>query len=98
MAVKVLIKRDSISNFTTSGFVPRSSEIVAAHDTAKSRVVYKIGDGKTSWAELPEVTKIDEIDRFKVYTAGKEAIEVFLKPESIKNFLEEQDSEVIKHG
>ena len=97
MAVKVLIKRDSIDNFIANDFVPRSSEIVAAYDSAKSRVVFKIGDGKTSWTELPEVTRIDEIDRFKVYTAGKEAVEVFLKPESIKNFLEEQNSEGIKY-
>lgn len=87
MSVKVLIRRDSVENFTTSAFVPLAFELVSAYCTDSDKIIYKIGDGKTSWEKLPEVERIEEINGFKVYTEGKEAIEMFLNPFSIKEFL-----------
>ena len=92
MSVKVLVKRDSVANFTTESFIPREYEFISAYDEESGRIVYKIGDGKTAWVDLPEVTTIDEIDRFKVYfTSGKEAMQMFLKPQSIQAYLDEGD-------
>ncbi len=95
MALKVLIKRDSTKNFTIDNFVPREHELVSAYEQDSKRVIYKFGDGKTSWENLPEVTKISEIDRFKVYTrrSGTETIEMFLNPLSIEEFLKKGSDE-----
>ena len=93
MQVKVLVRRDSIENFTTTAFIPHEHELIAAHGVDSNTIIFKIGDGKTSWAELPEVKTIEEIDRFKVHCNGKEAIEMFLKPESIQEFLNTEGDE-----
>ena len=97
MAVKVLIRRDSVETFTTEAFVPKEYELVSAFETETSQVVYKIGDGKTSWEHLPAVTKIEEIDRFKVYTIKGEAVEMFLNPFSIREFLNKSNCEGDEH-
>lgn len=91
MPIKVLVRRDSVKNFTTEAFIPREYEFVSAYDTESNKIIYKIGDGKTPWADLPKVTTIDEIDRFKVYSGGKEAIEMFLKPQSIQEFIDKNN-------
>lgn len=88
---KVLVKRDSIENFTTIAFIPREYEFMSAYERESNRIIYKIGDGKTPWAELPEVTNISEIDGFKVYTDGRDVVEVFFNPQSIKEILNEND-------
>lgn len=88
---KVLVKRDSIENFTTTAFIPREYEFMSAYETESNRIIYKIGDGKTPWAELPEVTNISEIDGFKVFTDGRDVVEVFFNPQSIKEILNEND-------
>lgn len=88
MSVKVLIRRDSIENFTTTAYIPKEHELIVAYTNDSNKIIFKIGNGKTTWAELPEVKTIEEIDRFKVYYNGKEAIEMFLKPESIQEFLD----------
>jgi hypothetical protein len=82
MSLKVLVKRDSVDNWTTSKYIPRELEFVAAYDINTKRIVYKIGDGKTSWAELPELTKISELDRFNLYSPKYEnpIVEVILNP------------------
>lgn len=82
MSLKVLVKRDSTDNWATSEFIPRALEFVAAYDINTERVVYKIGDGKTSWAELPELTEISELDRFNLYSPKYEnpIVEVILNP------------------
>lgn len=98
MAVKVLIRRDSVENFTTEAFVPKEYELVSAFETETGQIVYKIGDGKTSWTQLPPVTKIDEIDRFKVYTKSGEAVEMFLNPFSIREFLNKTNYGDDNHG
>lgn len=98
MPVKVLVKRDSVANFTTEAFIPREYEFISAYDEESSRIVYKIGDGKTAWIDLPEVTTIDEIDRFKVYANGKEAIQMFLRPQSIQAYLDEGDTNESKNS
>lgn len=93
MRVKVLVRRDFIENFTTTALIPYEHELIAAHGVNSNIIIFKIGDGKTSWAELPEVKTIEEIDRFKVYRNGKEVIEMFLKPESIQEFLNTEGDE-----
>ena len=98
MPVKVLVKRDSVANFTTAAFIPREYEFISAYDEESGRVIYKIGDGKTAWIDLPEVTAIDEIDCFKVYADGKEAIQMFLKPQSIQAYLDEGDTNESKNS
>lgn len=89
--IKVLVKRDSTENFNTTAFTPRKYELTAAYETESNKIIYKMGDGKTPWAELPEVTTINEIDRFKVYSDRKDVVEVFFNPQSIKEFLNEND-------
>ena len=64
MSVKVLIKRDTVDNFKTENFIPREYELVAAYGTDTEEVIYKLGDGKTYWADLKEITKISELDKF----------------------------------
>lgn len=98
MPVKVLVKRDSVANFTTEAFIPREYEFISAYNEESGRIVYKIGDGKTTWIDLPEVTTIDEIDRFKVYANGKEAIQMFLRPQSIQAYLDEGDTNESKNS
>ena len=98
MAIKVLIRRDSVENFTTKAYIPKEHELVSAFETETEQIVYKIGDGKTPWKELPAVTKIDEVDRFKVYSKGGEALEVFLNPFTIKEFLNKTSNGDVAYG
>jgi len=70
MSVKVLIKRDTVDNFKTKNFIPREYELVAAYGTDTEEVIYKLGDGKTYWADLKEITKISELDKFIFYVAS----------------------------
>ena len=82
MSLRILIKRDSTDKWATFEYIPKELELVAAYDINTKRVIYKIGDGKTSWVELPELTKISELDRFNFYTPEYEysIVEVILNP------------------
>lgn len=90
MPLKILVKRDSVTNFTASGFVPRDGEITSAYDTGAGSLIFKLGDGKTPWTALPEITKISELASFKVYTRsnGKETAEIILNPFKIDEYLD----------
>lgn len=68
MSLKILIKRDAIENFSTLKYVPKEFELVAAYDVDTRQIIYKLGDGKSSWTELAEITKLSELDKFIVYT------------------------------
>jgi hypothetical protein len=94
MAVKVLIKRDSVKNFTTNAFVPQAFELVSAYSTDSDRIIYKIGDGKTAWVELPEITEISNLDKFNVYCKDGSKVEIFLNPFIIKETLNNLNREV----
>lgn len=90
MTLKILVKRDSVANFTANGFVPRVGELTSAYEADTEALVFKIGDGKTPWVDLPEITKISELSSFKVYTrysSDKEAVEVLLNPFRINDCL-----------
>lgn len=65
--MKILIKRDTLNNFNSVDFIPREYELVAAYDEETSQVIYKLGDGATPWADLKEITKISELDKFIIY-------------------------------
>lgn len=95
MSIKVLIKRDSVANFTTAAFIPRGKEIITAYEQDSNDIIFKLGDGKTSWADLPEIKKISDMDSFKVYSgrSQKETIEVILNPFLIQDFLGSAEKE-----
>ena len=79
---KVLIKRDLVENYVSNNYVPKDKELVVAYEVNNRDLIYKIGDGKTSWVELPELTKISELDRFNFYAPEYEysIVEVILNP------------------
>ena len=97
---RVICKHDIEENWKKAvNFIPLMAEIIVYEtDSIHTQARLKIGDGKTAWVDLPEVTSIDEIDRFKVYANGKEAIQMFLKPQSIQAYLDEGDANESKNS
>ena len=92
MAIKVLIKRDTLERFKTTSWVPREFELVVAYDDKSDGLIYKLGDGKTHWNDLPEITKISELDQFLVYTKGsKPVVEAYLTPSTIDKVVKIQE-------
>ena len=91
MSLKILVKRDSVSNFIAINFIPRKGELVAAYDTEGCRVIFKIGDGQTPWDNLNEITKISELGTFCIYTNRNRVptVEMFLDPFRIAEVLTE---------
>ncbi len=90
--VKILIKRDTAENYSDNNFIPRPFELVAAYVEDSDIIVYKLGDGKTCWADLPEITKLSELDRFAVFAPGVR-VECFLSPVLIKEFIQPDKAE-----
>lgn len=91
MALKVLIKRDSVEEYNTTNYIPKEFELVAAYETDTEKVIYKLGDGVTPWSELKEVTKLSELDKFFVYTKNcgdKSVVEAYLNPFMIQEELQ----------
>ncbi len=90
MSLKILIKRDSIDNFATSDFIPRERELTVAYSSDDKHLVFKLGDGKTPWSDLCEVTKISELSSFNIYTDynTKPTVELFLDPFKIREVLD----------
>ncbi len=76
---KVLVKRDMAETWRTTDFVPRKLELIAAWDEGTQQIIYKLGDGKTPWSELPRRTDLSELDMFRVF-AGLDTVEVILNP------------------
>jgi hypothetical protein len=68
--MKILIKRDTIDSFTTTQFIPREYELIAAYNEETKQVIYKLGDGTTPWPKLKEITKISELDKFVLYSSS----------------------------
>ena len=94
MALKILIKRDKVEKFSTTNYIPRKFELIAAYDTNTKEVIYKLGDGKTSWQELKEIIKLSELDKFLLYTqkSGRYPLaEIYLNPFMIEQGLEENN-------
>lgn len=90
--IKVLIRRDTVDNFITFNFVPAPFELVAAYSEDSDAIIYKLGDGKTYWTDLPEITKLSELDKFAVFTPGVN-VECFLSPVLIKDFIQPSKAE-----
>lgn len=90
MSLKILIKRDSIDNFATSDFIPREHELTVAYSSDYKHLVFKLGDGKTHWSDLCEITKISELSSFNIYTDynTKPTVELFLDPFKIREVLD----------
>ena len=68
----LLIKRDTLENFTFENPILRDRELALAYKGKKA--IYKLGDGRTSWNDLKPVTKIkDIIPCFRIYSGNKKA-------------------------
>ena len=90
--VKILIKRDTVENYSDSKFIPKPFELVAAYTEDSDTIIYKLGDGKTCWTDLPEITKLSELDKFAVYAPAAK-VECFLSPVLIKDFIQPNKAE-----
>lgn len=90
--VKILIKRDTAENYLDNNFIPRPFELVAAYTEDYDAIIYKLGDGKTCWTDLPEITKLSELDRFAVFAPGV-MVECLLSPVLIKEFIKTDKAE-----
>jgi hypothetical protein len=98
MALKVLVKRDTVNNWDTAIFVPREYELVTAYDPETKEVIYKLGDGKTSWKELKKITKLNELNKFFLYSQKypkNPSVEVYLNP-FMCELVESENSIVVK--
>lgn len=93
MVLKVLLRRDSTENYILRNFIPKKLELVAAYTSDSTTIIYKLGDGKTPWIELPEITKISELDKFIVYTPDAR-VETLLNPFLTNDFLDKYDETV----
>lgn len=88
---KVLIKRDLVENYMSNNYIPKDKELIVAYEVNNEDLIFKIGDGKTSWFDLPEITQLKELDYFNVYTCdGGNCVTTYLNPTMIKQVLEEE--------
>lgn len=91
-SIKILIRRDTIENYLCSDFIPKPCELIAAYTEDSDTVIYKLGDGKNYWADLPEITKLSELDKFIVFAPGA-SVECLLSPKLVKNFVQSTGTE-----
>lgn len=91
-SVKILIRRDTIENYIYNEFIPKPFELVAAYAEDSDTTIYKLGDGKNCWADLPEITKLSELDKFVIFAPGA-SVECMLSPKLIKNFIQSNSTE-----
>ena len=89
MALIVLLRRDAYINFIKSDFILKSGELAVCYEE-NGRRFYKIGDGKNTINNLPEID-LNTIDSFNLYETSDEPImTVYLNP---KKFFEEEINE-----
>ena len=86
---KVLIKRDLVENYVSNNYVPKDKELVVAYEVNNRDLIYKIGNGKTSWFDLPEITQLKELDYFNMYTSDGNLVTTYFNPTMIKQVLDE---------
>lgn len=93
MALQILIRRDNVANFIANSFKPSEGELVAAYDPEGERVIFKLGDGKSLWIDLPEITKISDLSTFSIYTGRSKqpVVEMFLDPRKITEVLTKKE-------
>jgi hypothetical protein len=59
---KVLIKRDLAENYIeTKNYIPKDKELIVAYEIDDEYLIFKIGDGKTSWFDLPEIIPLKKL-------------------------------------
>ena len=86
---KVLIKRDLVENYISNNYIPKDKELIVAYEVNNEDLIFKIGDGTTSWFDLPEITQLKELDYFNVYTGdGDNCIATYFNPTIIKQVLD----------
>ena len=77
MDFKCLIRRDTKKQWTDFNPVLRLGEI-AMEQIDEDTYLYKIGDGKSEWSELPYVD-LNEVPEFRIYT-DRHSVSVDLRP------------------
>lgn len=88
---KVLIKRDLVENYISSNYIPKDKELVVAYEANNEDLIFKIGDGKTSWFDLPEISQLKELDYFNMYTSdGINLVTTIFSPTMIRQVLDEE--------
>lgn len=91
---KVLVKRDLVENYISNNYIPKDKELIVAHDVTNEDLIFKIGDGKTSWFNLPEISQLKELDYFNMYTSdGINLVTIFFNPTIIKQILDEEEEQ-----
>lgn len=87
---KVLIKRDLVENYISNNYIPKDKELVVAYEVNSEDLIFKIGDGKTSWLNLPEISQLKELDSFNMYTNDGCSITIVFNPTMIKQILDKK--------
>ena len=62
--IKVLIKRDSISEWERNDPIPYDMELICVYTENGTRK-WKLGDGRTPFSQLPYVETIEDIMQFR---------------------------------
>ena len=52
MSLKILIRRDSVDTIDNLKYVPKQFELVAGYSIDRKDIIYKIGDGVTTFKKL----------------------------------------------
>ena len=73
------IRRDSYQKYIDYGFIPKRTELIVAYDGDKA--IYKIGDGITTFENLKEITRIDELCPFFTLFNGKQYVSIHMRPD-----------------
>lgn len=72
-ATKILLKRGTLEDGIKHNFIPKPYELLVVV-MPDSSIQHKMGDGKTSFAELPFLDGVPPY--FRVYTGDKLMVEV----------------------
>lgn len=82
-SLRALIKRDSLSNWEFYNPVIHDKELVCVWVWGKP--MWKIGDGKTHFKDLPYVERIEDIMTFRIIGRGEDnhlmGVQLELSPE-----------------
>ena len=78
MKFKAIIRRDYKKNWETTDLVLELGELAVSYDEGKR--VYKVGDGYSSFKDLPEVRTLEELDGFVIKSLTGDELKVVLDP------------------
>ena len=68
----IIFRRDTRKNLESINPVLELNELAHETDTG----LFKIGDGKTSWNDLEYTSRIQNIEKLKIYKRGRNIITV----------------------